>query len=591
MVQRFFDNMFSNLKIPVIVCKNIKNMPIVYRNIGAGLLFSPYHSTSLRSVKADLGTLRDVLFFSADQDFENFIRMARESGHVDDYVGQIQTFDKGKRPCMIAGNTISYKVNADYFVWYFIEGQKEEEQHFMTPISTLLNSALSAEDTDSSIQAILAMAGQQIDVSRVYIFEEISPTTTRNTFEWCNQGVEPEIQMLQNLDKEDYPYDTIVKSGMFITEDVRSLPEEDSKLLVTQGIQAIAIIPFYFNNRSLGYVGFDDCEKCRKWCLNEIQYLQSITAILALLIKRRNAEREAKNIKDVLQIISDTSDEIVYANRLGDYTLEFVNKTLADQLGKRVDELIGEKCFKVLHKDKTEPCSFCPIPIIKMEPGADRSEVYIWENKDNRLNKTFQVKDNIVKWIDGEYVHVETAIDISRLKEQEERLRYLASTDKMTGVFNREWGGNRLETILRQPDNEGCLCFIDVDGLKSTNDQYGHVAGDSLLIETIRMICRHMVQDEIICRWGGDEFLVWLKGDMPECERRMKGIQEEMEEYNKNRSGRLWLSFSYGVVQFVSGHHSSIDAFVTEADEKMYQNKMVKRNGRRRRRRTDLWRQ
>ena len=126
---------------------------------------------------------------------------------------------------------------------------------------------------------------------------------------------------------------------------------------------------------------------------------------------------------------------------------------------------------------------------------------------------------------------------------------------------------------------KGSLCFVDVDGLKRVNDTLGHQAGDQLLIETVALIQAYLPGNEIFCRWGGDEFLIWAPGPVEEIQRLFEQMKLETDRVNSKEGRAFPLSFSYGVIPFEAGDKASLDAMITIADEKMYQQKMRKRDG------------
>lgn len=588
-MDKTFRNIYSDLRLPVLIVKNSKGLPLIYMNVKASLLLAPTKSVDAMLGKGrDNAPLADVLRFANPEEGEIFANMMCAQGTFDMYEADIVSHDGNKVSAYLLGNRIAHEYE-DYFVIYVLDRDEGHLQsnRYDERLSAIINATFLLPSVDDMIQTVISLSGQTVGVSRVYIFEDISQTLTRNTYEWCATGIEPAIQDLQDLKKEDYNYDVIVESGMYITDDVRELPQDDREILEMQGIRSLAIATIYDLEKPLGYVGFDDCINYRRWSHAEIQFLQSISGLLTSFLKRRKAESEAKHSKDILQIVSDSSDDVVYVNSLDTYRLKFVSESLARSVGKSKKELIGEVCWKVLQKDQSGPCAFCPIPKIELKDGSDRSETYIWEIENTVTGRTYIAKDSIIKWVDGESVHAETATDITERKNYEARLKRLLLTDNMTGTLNRAGGYEVLEAKFNNGETGGCLCFIDVDGLKRANDTYGHNVGDELLIETCNCIKRNLKIGDMICRWGGDEFIVWMDAAMPEVSATLAQIQEDMDHFNHLNQKPYALSFSYGIMPFDTENMASVDAMVTEADKRMYRNKMTKRGMNMRRRRDD----
>lgn len=392
-------------------------------------------------------------------------------------------------------------------------------------------------------------------------------------------GEEPAIQDLQNLCKDDYNYDTIVNpSGMYIADDVRTLPENDCAVLEPQGIKSLAILPLYQQDKPIGYVGYDDCQNTRRWSREELTLLKGISSIVSSLIIRRNAETEIQRNQEALQTISDNIDSVIYVNDIETYEIKFVNRTLAGLVGMNPGQLIGRKCWQVLQKDMDGPCPFCPMPKLLNADGEPCGDPREWEHRNTVTGGWYWVKDSIIPWTDGKLTHFEVAIDITLRKQYEDQLHYYASTDAMTGVFSREWGDKLLQKEHENAHMSGApmsLCFLDLDGLKEINDVHGHEIGDEAIHNTCKAIKKRIRKDDMFCRWGGDEFIVLLKCKPDIAGTIMRKMQDDLLPGGCQNSSAPQLSFSYGVTDFTAA--ASVDDAVAVADALMYENKKAKR--------------
>jgi diguanylate cyclase (GGDEF)-like protein/PAS domain S-box-containing protein len=116
-------------------------------------------------------------------------------------------------------------------------------------------------------------------------------------------------------------------------------------------------------------------------------------------------------------------------------------------------------------------------------------------------------------------------VDITDRKNLETQLREQSIRDPLTGCFNRR----QLQTFYERPasDDErwGCV-YADIDHFKQYNDEYGHAAGDSVLVRMSRFLMRHVRAEEPVVRMGGDEFLIILSGaDLEATERVVRRLQ------------------------------------------------------------------
>jgi len=103
---------------------------------------------------------------------------------------------------------------------------------------------------------------------------------------------------------------------------------------------------------------------------------------------------------------------------------------------------------------------------------------------------------------------------ITALRERDETLRRMASQDPLTGLANRGYFDEMLQTemaLIRRQGGSSALLFIDLDRFKQINDSYGHAAGDRLLVQVAELLRGRMRECDLIARFGGDEFTVLVR--------------------------------------------------------------------------------
>ena len=110
---------------------------------------------------------------------------------------------------------------------------------------------------------------------------------------------------------------------------------------------------------------------------------------------------------------------------------------------------------------------------------------------------------------------VATYEDISQRRWAEARITYLAHHDSLTGLVNRTYFHDRLETALVEASSRGigaCLLYLDLDGFKEVNNSFGHPIGDALLREVGMRLRAWTGEADVVARLGGDEFGILLVG-------------------------------------------------------------------------------
>jgi diguanylate cyclase (GGDEF)-like protein len=110
--------------------------------------------------------------------------------------------------------------------------------------------------------------------------------------------------------------------------------------------------------------------------------------------------------------------------------------------------------------------------------------------------------------------------ELAALKEREEQAQYLADRDGLTGLYNRRRMVELLESAIIEAAQQWQyvgLLFIDLNGFKGINDEYGHAAGDKILTTAATRIAARVRTGDFVCRYGGDEFVVILP-NVPDAE-------------------------------------------------------------------------
>ncbi|HBY39508.1 MAG TPA: bifunctional diguanylate cyclase/phosphodiesterase [Alteromonas sp.] len=170
---------------------------------------------------------------------------------------------------------------------------------------------------------------------------------------------------------------------------------------------------------------------------------------------------------------------------------------------------------------------------------------------------------------------IATIRDISERKQNEERLRELATHDDLTGLKNR-LGLNAALKAMTEREEPFALAFIDLDGFKTVNDLAGHDSGDNCLVAVANTLKEVYTGDAEVTRWGGDEFLIAIPGeDEQQCVDQSQALIEALEALSFGVSGNdVRLSASIGVAYFPA-HGNCVEALIQNADAAMYQAKTL----------------
>ena len=253
-----------------------------------------------------------------------------------------------------------------------------------------------AGDVLLAVKSILEMVGEKYHASRAYIFEDAEDgSSCSNTFEWCADGIQPQMDLLQNVQYEDLGGDyrgNFDESGIFYCVDTSSLPKEQYELLAHQGVQAVLQCAIRDDGKFKGFVGFDDCKTKRMWTQSQINTLTFVSELLStFLLKKRAQDRTAVLAHD-LEMVLDNQNSWIYVIDPDTYQLRYINaKTHEIAPNSR----IGMCCYQAFFA-RRQPCERCPTrnirekvnqtmevynPVLKVWTLADASLIH-WDQQD-----------------------------------------------------------------------------------------------------------------------------------------------------------------------------------------------------------------
>ena len=175
---------------------------------------------------------------------------------------------------------------------------------------------------------------------------------------------------------------------------------------------------------------------------------------------------------------------------------------------------------------------------------------------------------------------VQVVRDITERKNLEETLRNSSLKDDLTGLFNRrgllKQAAPYFDFARRQKENL-LLLFIDLDGMKRINDEFGHNEGDNALINTAAILNRTFRSSDIIARLGGDEFTVLVTDLNASKEEAISRLNENLSAYNASETRGHKLAFSIGVATLEPERMTCFEELLEQADQAMYEQKRMKR--------------
>jgi diguanylate cyclase (GGDEF)-like protein len=183
----------------------------------------------------------------------------------------------------------------------------------------------------------------------------------------------------------------------------------------------------------------------------------------------------------------------------------------------------------------------------------------------------FSVVSRPILWRDSKArAYMVSDVSAERLRIQE--LESQAKLDDMTGLYNRRFAIETLNKWVRE-HRTFVLCFVDINNLKHVNDSYGHHNGD-LYIRSVADNLRNASPGTVVCRAGGDEFMLLFDGATEEeADVIMKGIEPRITDACIPADIDIKYSISYGLAGVAPDSAMEPSEIMQLADDRMYANK------------------
>ena len=281
------------------------------------------------------------------------------------------------------------------------------------------------------------------------------------------------------------------------------------------------------------------------------------TAHVALFVDNRRI------IKEYERFFAVSTDLLCMLDMDGHFVN--VNDTWRRQLGYTAKELKSQNYFDFVHPEDTK----------------ETMEIM----EDLCLNKQVVSFINKYKYSDGSYRYIEwfaqahdniiygSGRDITEKHEKQKEVEFLSFRDYLTGLYNRRYMEEALKSLNISRNLPLTLMVIDINGLKLTNDAFGHGVGDKLIKSVADIIKNSCRSDDVLGRVGGDEFLILLPNtDFAQAKKIKERMLNATEKANKEAENSLIISFSIGYAVKTMETQNIIDIEKT-AEKNMYRYK------------------
>ncbi len=290
---------------------------------------------------------------------------------------------------------------------------------------------------------------------------------------------------------------------------------------------------------------------------------------------RDDMQRLSESEEDLKQLFAVSPTAMLLVN---DSTLEIThaNKKAAALIGYALEELTSSPLREHLDDEYEINRSF--LEKIVSGESLNEYEVVLLDARRTVIESLVSVRQ--IRF-HGQNVLVLGITNISELKKAQQTLEHYATYDEMTGLLNRRTGLmvlNKTISKVKRDKTTVTMFFIDLDGLKIINDQYGHAEGDWLIQTASKILSETIRSSDAAVRLGGDEFLLILHDCVNEsCTQLEHRIESRLTQLAEEESKTYHVGATIGSATYDSERHTKPEDLITEADEQMYLRKRKKR--------------
>jgi diguanylate cyclase (GGDEF)-like protein/PAS domain S-box-containing protein len=378
----------------------------------------------------------------------------------------------------------------------------------------------------------------------------------------------------------------VQSQSSFVCNDIACDPllQDCLKLAERYGFHSVALFPLFRGERLFGTLNLYAVEKAFfEPDLVEVLEEMAIDISFALNnfdkeLARKKAEERLRKTSATLTAVFNATPLPVLINDLKGRTL-FWNQAAEQVFGWTEKEILGKVLPLVPHDLKEE--FFRKIEQVKNGEMLRGVEVTQQRRDGTLLDMLLFTAPLCDEQGDVENI-VTLFMDISEQKQAREHIVCLAHYDQLTGLGNRVLLKERFvqeASRAQRDDRRLAFCLIDLDKFKTVNDSLGHALGDKLLIQVARRLENSLRRADVICRPGGDEFVVMLTDleTTQDTGKIVQKIQENLEKPFSLDGHTVRMSASMGISLFPEDG-SDLDTLFRNADTAMYAAKERGRN-------------
>lgn len=303
--------------------------------------------------------------------------------------------------------------------------------------------------------------------------------------------------------------------------------------------------------------------------------LPAIQYFVIDITEQKKAELALKASEEKYRLITDFASDVIWVFNYSKWAFSYISPSVYPLFGYRPEEAMQTNVEILVARESLEQIKQrFPQWLQALRNGSSMDEPYISEiqniHRDGRpiwVETSSKYRYNA----EGEIEIVGVTRTIEERKRAEREILYLSYHDHLTGLYNRRFYELELQRLDAQQHLPISFILADVNGLKLTNDAFGHMTGDQMLTRIASLLQGACRADDVLARIGGDEFVILLpRTDREEAERIIRYLEQTLAE---EQNEFMIFSVSFGSATKESVEQKMTDIFL-EAENAMYTRKL-----------------
>jgi len=372
---------------------------------------------------------------------------------------------------------------------------------------------------------------------------------SKNIFEYIL--IDRELNILDASDGIEKYLDATPREGDDVLEYLPELvgSEDEIRTIFTKKYCLYSLESVYKNDYYIN-ISVEYCDQN-----TAIVLLHNITAITLSKQKLLQYSNESTLLYRTLQKVVDNQTALIFVSNQ-DNEIEFANQKFMDYFNIENIRELKEKKLKIYN--------FCKNTI----ENYDEFHQYITAHEEHQItigNDTFVMNATAI-----EATHkLFTLTKVTEIYKRKETLEVEIKIDPLTKTYRKPYFDMQLEKALKY-DKNIVLVVLDIDNFKRVNDKYGHPVGDIILKEFTVLIKENLRKDDLIARWGGEEFLILFKNiDKESAIAKVEELRKLIDEYTFTKAKHITSSFGLTCANI----QDTAKSVLQRADEALYEAK------------------